>query len=103
LGKWNFADLRAKLEYKALLNGVKMIIINPAYTSQTCSICKHIGKRINKHFECKNCGNDMDADINASRNISALGAIVNSPFKKSNNMCCSISHSYSGLKPVYIK
>lgn len=103
LGKWNFADLRTKLEYKALLNGVKLVVIDPAYTSQTCSICKHIGKRINKHFGCKNCGNDMDADVNASRNISALGAIVNSPFEKSNNMYCSISHSYSGLKPVHIK
>jgi putative transposase len=99
LGKWNFADLRAKLEYKALLNGVKLVVINPAYTSQTCSVCKHIGKRTNKHFKCNNCGNNMDADFNASRNIATLGRAVNH-VEKSNDMCCSIAHVYSGLKPI---
>jgi len=98
LGKWNFADLRSKLEYKALLNGIKLVMINPAYSSQTCHSCKHIGKRTNKHFECSNCGNDIDADFNASLNIATLGAIINSPFEKSNDMCCSIAHVYSGLK-----
>lgn len=42
----------------------------------------------------------MDADVNASLNIATLGAIVNSPFEKSNDMCCSIAHVYSGLKPI---
>ncbi len=100
LGKWSFYDLRKKIEYKALLNGVKVITVDPRYTSQTCSSCKHVGKRTNKHFKCSNCGNDMDADLNASINIATLGAIVNSPFEKSNDMCCSIAHAYSGLKPI---
>jgi IS605 OrfB family transposase len=102
LGKWNFADLRAKLEYKALLNGVKLIVVNPRYTSQTCHSCKHIGKRTNKVFKCtnKNCKVDtIDADYNASKVISLLGQTVNS-VEKSNDMCCSIAHVYSGLKPI---
>ncbi len=99
LGKWNFADLRAKIEYKALLNGVKLVVVNPAYTSKTCSVCHHIGDRQNKSFKCKNCGNNMDADFNASRNIATLGRAVNH-VEESNDMCCSIAHDYLGLKPT---
>ena len=102
LGKWNFSDLRAKLEYKSLLNGVKLVVVNPAYSSQTCHSCKHIGKRTNKVFKCTNtnCNVDtIDADFNASKVISLLGQTVNS-VGKSNDMCCSIAHVYSGLKPI---
>lgn len=100
LGKWSFGQLRSFLEYKGLLYGVPVVVVDPRYTSQTCNVCKHLGKRTNKHFKCNNCGNDMDADVNASLNIAMLGAIVNSPFEKSNDMCCSIAHGYSGLKPI---
>jgi len=98
LGKWSFRQLRTFLEYKAALNGVKIVSVAPAYTSQTCSVCHHIGKRNNKSFKCANCGNDEDADINASKNIATLGRAVNH-VEKSNDMCCSIAHFYSGLKP----
>jgi len=100
LSKWNFADLRVKLEYKALLNGVKLVVVNPAYSSQTCCECKHIGKRTNKVFKCTNtnCNVDtIDADYNASKVISLLGASVNMPGKST--MYCSL-HSLSGLKPI---
>jgi len=102
LGKWNFGDLRAKLEYKALLNGVKLVAVNPAYTSQTCHACKHIGKRTNKVFKCTNTNcevDNIDADYNASKVISLLGRTVNCA-GESNDMCCSIAHVYSGLKPI---
>jgi IS605 OrfB family transposase len=92
LGRWNFADLRVKLEYKSLLNGVKLIVVNPAYTSQMCSSCYHIGKRTNKVFKCtnQNCKVDtVDADINASLNIALLGATVNLP-EKSTMLFCSM-------------
>lgn len=99
LGKWSFGQLRSFLEYKGLLYGVSVVVVNPRYTSQTCNVCKHLGKRTNKHFKCNNCGNDMDADINASLNIATLGRAVNH-VEKSNDMCCSIAHCYSGLKPI---
>lgn len=101
LGRWNFGQLRSFLEYKSLLNGVKLVIVEPAYTSQTCSSCKHIGKRTNKVFKCtnQNCEVDiLDADFNASLNIASLGrAYVNHAGKS--DMSCSL-HSYSGLKPI---
>jgi len=99
LGKWSFGQLRSFLEYKGLLYGVPVVVVDPRYTSQTCNVCKHLGKRINKHFKCNNCGNDMDADVNASLNIATLGRAVNH-VEKSNDMCCSIAHVYLGLKPI---
>lgn len=92
LGKWNFSQLRSFLTYKSLLNGVPLVVVNPRYTSQTCNECKHIGKRTNKVFKCvnENCKVDtMDADINASKNISLLGAIVNKP-ERCDMYSCSV-------------
>lgn len=81
LGRWSFGQLRSFIDYKARLNGVKFVVVEPAYTSQTCSVCHSIGTRKNKSFTCKNCGNDMDADLNAAKNIATLGAAVNQPEK----------------------
>ena len=81
LGRWSFWQLRSFIDYKARLSGVKFVVVEPAYTSQTCSVCHSIGTRKNKSFTCTNCGNDMDADFNAAKNIATLGAAVNQPEK----------------------
>jgi putative transposase len=96
LNRWSFYQLRQFLTYKALLNGVKLVVIPPAFTSQTCSVCRHIGTKENsfrkgKKFACTNCGYVADADVNAAHNIAAWGVAVNTPEK--NNMFCSL-HSY---------
>lgn len=96
LGRWSFGQLRSFLEYKALLNGVKLISVEPRYTSQTCSSCKHIGKRTNKNFKCtnQNCEVDViDADLNASYNIALLGASIDNP-ERWNNMRCTVHNVY---------
>lgn len=103
LGRWNFGQLRNFLTYKSLLNGVQLVVVEPRYTSQTCSCCKHIGKRTNKVFKCtnQNCEVDvLDSDYNASLNIASLGRAYVNHAEKSNDMCCSIAHVYSGLKPI---
>lgn len=91
LGRWSFYQLRQFLEYKAKINGVKLIVVRPEYTSKTCSQCFYIGNRQNKSFKCDNCGNNIDADINASINIATLGAVVNQPEK---SIMCSCSVHY---------
>lgn len=96
LNRWSFYQLRQFLTYKSLLNGVKLIAIPPAYTSQTCSVCQHIGTKENsfrkgKKFACANCGHVADADVNAAHNIVAWGVAVNTPEKST--MFCSL-HSY---------
>lgn len=97
VGKWSFNQLRQYISYKAILNGVPVVLVNPRYTSKTCSNCHHIGNRKGKVFECNNCGNNMDADVNASKNIATLGAVVNQP-EKSSVYSCALH--YSDLKPI---
>lgn len=103
LGRWSFADLRAKLEYKALLNGVKLVVINPSYTSQTCHSCKNIGKRTSKVFKCTNtnCSTDtIDADYNACYNIAGLARAINHG-ERLNDMCCTVHHLFkSKTQPI---
>ena len=52
VGKWSFNQLRQYISYKAILNGVQVVLVNPRYTSKTCSNCHHIGNRKGKIFEC---------------------------------------------------
>lgn len=87
LNRWNFGQLRAFLTYKCALSGVQLIVVEPSYTSQTCSLCHHIGIRNGKSFKCTNCGNNIDADINAARNIALLGVVVNQPEKSDMYSC----------------
>jgi putative transposase len=70
---------KAQLIAKAERYGCKVILINPAYTSQTCSECKHCDKknrRSQSEFVCVACGYKDNADINAAKNIRAAGLVV---------------------------
>jgi len=53
--------------------------IHPAYTSQRCSACGHVaaGSRESQAlFRCAACGNTLNADVNAARNIAAGHAVT---------------------------
>ena len=52
--------------------GVQVIEVNPTYTSQRCSCCGWTRKRNRngKQFKCSHCGFVLDADLNASINVS---------------------------------
>ncbi|MCG5059900.1 MAG: transposase [Limnoraphis sp. WC205] len=76
---WACYQLRIFLEYKGIKEGVKVIAIPPAYTSQTCHKCLHIGSRNNKCFRCENCANKCDADYNGAKMIELWGCSVNQP------------------------
>jgi len=93
---WSFYQLRMFLEYKGVREGVELIAVPPAYTSQTCHHCLHIGLRSDKKFKCANCNWSGDADLNAAKMISLVGASVNSP-RGSSYLCCSLSTDSSGL------
>lgn len=73
---WAFYQLRIFLEYKGIQSGVEVIAVPPAYTSQTCHQCLHIGLRSDKVFKCRNCSWHGDADFNAANVISLLGGSV---------------------------
>lgn len=76
LHSWAFADLGAKIEYKAILAGVPLAFVDPRNTSRTCPACGHAEKANRKTrdtFECVRCGTVGPADHIAAQNISALG------------------------------
>lgn len=54
----------------------RLILVNPAYTSQTCSECGYCDSRNRESqadFECKQCHMSMNADLNAANNILKRG------------------------------
>lgn len=78
---WSFHSLRQKIEYKAKLAGVPIVLIDPHYTSQECSQCGYVSRSNRPDqstFSCKSCGFSANADYNAALNIRGR-AIVNLP------------------------
>ena len=71
LHRWAFRQLQDFVAYKAEALGISVVYVNPAYTSQTCSVCGAIGKRDKHRFSCS-CGNRRHADVNASVNIAGF-------------------------------
>ncbi len=70
---WSFGQLRSFLFYKAALSGVPLHLVDPAYTSRTCSVCGYCDKANRKSqasFVCQSCGHTDNADRNAAINIS---------------------------------
>ncbi len=74
---WSFYQFRQMLEYKAELNGQKVIVVNPKYTSQTCPKCGHVEKaNRNKKlhtFKCKNCQYQSNDDRIGAMNLHRKG------------------------------
>lgn len=88
---WAFYQLRTFLEYKGIKEGIEVVAVPPAYTSQTCNCCLHIGVRTNKQFKCinKTCGWLGDADFNGAKMIELWGCCVNQP-RGSELLSCAI-------------
>ena len=62
-------ELRRVLTYKAVNAGKSVVLVNPAYTSQTDSLSgEREGERRGRRFYTKS-GPILDADLNAARNI----------------------------------
>jgi len=75
---WGFYQLRQLVEYKAAIAGVPVVYIDPAYTSQECSVCHHISRSnrpTRDQFACVRCGFSGPADTVAARNIAARVAV----------------------------
>jgi len=67
------------LVYKQQWRGGLLVKVDPKYTSQTCSSCGHVAKEnrlTQANFSCVECSFGENADINASRNILAVGHTV---------------------------
>ena len=74
-----WSQFRTMLEYKAIRRQVQFKVVNEAYTSVTCSSCNGrtgpsgLGELRIREWTCSACGSVHDRDINAAKNILALG------------------------------
>lgn len=76
LHSWAFAQLGGFVAYKAALNGVVLVKIDPRNTSRRCGQCGHTEKGNRKsqsEFVCKKCGHAINADRNGANNIRLKG------------------------------
>ena len=71
VGRWSFKRLEQMIKYYAQLEGVYVEAVDPKYTSQVCSRCGIISKknRKSRSFYTCSCGLNLNADLNAARNI----------------------------------
>lgn len=72
----NFSKFKELLKYKTIEKGKHLGLVNPAYTSQTCSACGSVDKKSRlsqADFVCTSCGTILNADVNASQNILSKG------------------------------
>lgn len=71
-----FGELCRQIEYKSLLNGLKVLKADRFYpSSKTCSMCGHIKqdlRLIDRTYHCTKCGAVIDHDYNASLNLLSL-------------------------------
>ena len=70
-----------KIEVVAERLGIRVTKVNPAGTSQTCSLCRHADgeSRRGERFECVECHRVMNADGNAACDIISRGTGINVP------------------------
>lgn len=91
LRNWSYYELQQMIRYKAGLEGITVRFIEPAYTSQTCSICGKRGIRSSQAvFTCSDpdCkvhtmyDKPINADFNGARNIAMSENFVEPGKKK---------------------
>jgi len=112
LSSWPFYQLELILTYKCEASGIKVVKVDPRYTSQRCSCCGNIDKNSRKggKYCCTKCGFKCHADTNAAINIRDLyvkhsqrsyveQAAVNQPMVRKSEMphfCSSQGHPLVG-------
>ena len=75
LHSWSFYRLMQHIEYKAKIAGIKVVYVNPAYTSQTCPKCGRINKADDRNYVCP-CGYHVHRDLLGAINICNSTEIV---------------------------
>jgi transposase len=69
-----FSEFRNRLRYKCLINGIKIEVIDEAYTSKVCSTCSNCKHELEgeKEYECNICNIKRDRDFNSATNMILL-------------------------------
>ncbi len=69
LHAWSFRKLQQYIEYKANLEGIPVVYVNPKNTSRRCHRCGHVAQTNGREFKCPKCGLKYNRDLNAAINI----------------------------------
>ncbi len=75
LHTWSFYRLLSFIEYKAKLAGIRVVFVNPSYTSQTCPKCGKRNHAKDRNYVC-DCGYTKHRDIVGAINICNSTEIV---------------------------
>jgi len=79
LSQFTFKKLSDLVDYKAKIEGIKVLYVPAEYTSRECS---HCNEKLNTQrpykgnyslFKCNVCGAELNSDYNASINIAKKG------------------------------
>ena len=79
IGRTYRSVVKAKLARLEEQYGIRIVAVNPAYTSQECSRCHHVSKhnrKSQKDFVCQHCHFSCNADVNAGRVINQRRSLM---------------------------
>jgi IS605 OrfB family transposase len=83
---WRYYQLQQFIKYKADAKGIKVVPVNPRFTSRRCSRCGHINEKFDRayrdkeaaktgkttRFICSECRYEEGPDYNAAKNIATI-------------------------------
>lgn len=79
IGRTYRSVVKAKLTRLEEQYGIRIVAVNPAYTSQECSRCHYVSKdnrKTQKDFVCRHCHYSCNADVNAGRVINQRRSLM---------------------------
>ena len=98
----SFFEFRRQLEYKAERRGGMVVIADRWFpSSKTCSDCGTIQDKMPlavRQWTCPDCGTIHDRDVNAARNLLALGVAALSRSTASSAECEACGEEGAGLR-----
>jgi putative transposase len=69
LSGWSHGKIRAYVDYKAQAEGIRLVLQDERYTSQTCPQCGHRHKPRGRVYTCGQCGFSGHRDVVGQVNI----------------------------------
>ena len=75
----SFGEFRRQIEYKALWNGIEVLIAPRFYpSSKTCNVCGNVNKDLklsDRTWTCESCKTELNRDFNAAINLAKLSTV----------------------------